>query len=136
MKQFILFSASLILLFSCKVAGKEEFDAMANDFCTCVNKQSNVLSEKLKNTIIDAKKSNANVNEAIANYSRNHPENSLSEAKNLLKFSTVLTKCQKNTQKKYKDLYTMDNNSEVQKKFMKAINELPNCELSKSIITN
>jgi hypothetical protein len=134
MKKAVLFSAAIAVLSACNLAGDDDYKMVAKDLCDCTNKTSSGVSPKMKNAIIDVSKNGGNMEEAMQKMAEDDPTALMNDTEGLMKYATEFEKCTKELEKKYDKLKSLDDDKEIQSKFMKAFEESSNCELTTAMM--
>jgi hypothetical protein len=134
MKKVILFTAGLALLSACNLAGDKDYKMIAKDLCDCSNKSSSLVSPKMQKAIITASKNGGNIEAAMQKMAEEDPTALLADTEGLMKYAADFEKCTNDLEKKYDDLKTMDEDKEIQDKFIKAFEESSNCELTTAMM--
>jgi len=134
MKKALIFVATIAVLYACNLAGDDDYKMIAKDLCDCTNKTSSGVSPKMKKAIIDASKNGGNMEESMKKMAEDDLTTLMNDTEGLMKYSSDFEKCVKDLEKKYDKLKTMDGDKEIQDKFLKALEESSNCELTTAMM--
>ena len=124
---------------SCNFAGKSDFENASKDLCECTGKHFEQFSSEFKKDFIEASKENLSLDKTLdviynkrkddANDSKN-----LKDALMLLQLPDKVDKCLKELEPKYKDLKTLDSQSETLDKFMQSIENQSDCDFLHALL--
>ncbi|MFM7662472.1 MAG: hypothetical protein ACKO6A_07395 [Bacteroidota bacterium] len=134
MKKALIFSATIAILSACNLAGDDDYKMVAKDLCDCTNKTSSGVSPKMKKAIIDVSKNGGSMEAAMQKMAEDDPTALMNDTEGLMKYASDFEKCSKDLEKKYDKLKTLDDDKEIQDKFLKAFEGASNCELTTAMM--
>ena len=134
----LVFSVSFILA-SCNIASQSDFDRASKDLCECTGKQFDQISPEFKKDYIEASKKNLTLDQTLETIFNKRKDDgndtkNLSDAVIMLQFPDKVQKCLEELKSKYKDLKTLDSESETIDKFMQAIEKQEDCDFLLAIM--
>lgn len=120
-----------ILFTGCNYANDDDFENLATDMCDCFSEVTSELSPRGTEIFLDAANNGTDYKEAFRKYMNDDPEAAYNDQLILLKMADKKTsKCIKNLETRYKKLYSLKTEKEIQKEL---IRQLEGCELTQAI---
>lgn len=128
----LVFSISFVFG-SCNIASQSDFDRASEDICECTSKHFDQISPEFKKDFLEAAKKNLTLDqtlETIINKRKNdgNDTKNLSDALIMIQLPDKVQKCIEELESKYKDLKTLDSESETVDKFMQSIEKQEDCD--------
>ena len=133
-KLFYVLCPLVLVIGACNVADEADYEAMAGDICTCVNKNTDSISEGMKTAIIDAVKSGKDLETAMSEHMMKDPEQGMKDAGFMMGLEVGMTTCMTELESKYKDVYSTDSEKVIQDKLIKKLEENKECGFTYAIV--
>lgn len=125
---------ALVAVSSCNMAGNDDYENLSNDMCACVNDASAGVSDEMKNTIVNAEKNGQDIQTAIGEMAAKNPEKAMADGTKMMEIGPKIEKCAKDLEVKYKDIYTTDNEKQVQEKLLETFKGNKGCEFTYALM--
>ena len=127
-----LFISALFL--GCNYANEEDFENLAVDMCDCFSDVTSELSPRGTEIFLDAANEGSDYRESFKEYMSEDPDAAYNDQIVLLKMADKkTTKCIKNLEKRYKKLYSLKTEKEIQKELIQQLDGKKGCELTQAI---
>jgi len=121
---------------SCNMANDDDYKNVADDMCNCVNKNVTGLSKEFKEIYSKyGAGDQATLEAKMQEYMMNDFEGAMKDMGQMEQVGAKIETCMKDSKKKYKELYTSDNEKEVQNKVLKELKDAKGCELSYALFS-
>lgn len=132
MKKIILPLVALttLALGSCNMANDDDYKNLATDMCDCVNKNTKGLSPEMQDIFKNYANDPNMMQTKMQEYTMNNMEAAMKDMEKMEKIGTDIEACAKDLEKKYDNLYTADNEKEVEKKMIEILKKEKGCELT------
>lgn len=137
MKFILLTASALILATSCKQASQEDYENMTADMCDCFSPLKEDLSNGMQEAIIESANTNGNFEEVISDYAMQNPSEAMADATVLMSLEdpgNEIQTCIAGLETKYKDIKTMESETEVQNKIIEILEKREGCELTYALV--
>jgi len=132
MKKLFILPLLSLTLFSC--AGDSDYENMAQDVCDCINKSSNDVSDRGMDIILESGGDQQKIMSGFQEYSTEDMAAAQADMQAFQKFGNDAGTCISNLESKYDDVYTTDNEEEVQNKMLEALKGLDGCDDSYKLL--
>ncbi|XOV66839.1 MAG: hypothetical protein ACFHU9_14530 [Fluviicola sp.] len=127
MKKLLILPVLAMALFACNMASDEDYKNMAQDVCDCINKSAGGVSDKGMDIILDSGGDQQKIMDGFQSYAMEDMAGATADMQAFEKFGSEAGTCIENLKDKYDDVYTSDNEEEVQDKMLEAMKGLKGC---------
>jgi hypothetical protein len=128
----LFFLCLVALLGSCNYATEADYNEISDDLCDCFNKEINKLSPTMQSILTTPNLSEALIEKKVEEAIMADPTVAADIEKDGLAMQNMeksMEGCLKTIEKKYDNVFTMDNEKEVQKKLIDIMKSKPNCAI-------
>ena len=135
MKKILFLALPLALGFaSCNVAGEEDYANLSNDMCDCMNQSTTEVSAPMKAALIDAMNTGKSIDDVMAVLAENDPIQTMADGQHLIEAGPKFEKCFASMEKKYDDLYTTAEESEIMNRLLETLKKNKSCEWTSALV--
>ncbi|MDP4637575.1 MAG: hypothetical protein NWS43_06965 [Crocinitomicaceae bacterium] len=135
MKKILFLALPLALGFSsCNVAGEEDYANLSNDMCDCMNQSTTQVSATTKEAIIDAMNTGKSMDDAMMELAEKDPMQTMADGQHLIEAGPKFEKCFASMEKKYDDLYTTAEESEIMNRLLETLKKNESCEWTSALV--
>ena len=126
---YLLISAiTTLILFSCQnIASEKDYKNVTKDVCQCITKVTDKISPQLLNIIALSSSDEKAAEAAMAQYMEDDPMNALTEIMVIDSLGKSMESCISDLEKKYGDLYSLENDKEIQNKVLEIMKNDKSC---------
>lgn len=136
MKALLFISTLCLGLAACNTANDSDYEAIASDLCDCFNESTVGLSDETKNALVAADKNGGDILTAVTDHFMENPDLAVSDGAIITKAGEELeSTCLVELETKYDNVYSTENEQEIQKKLLEALAKKKGCEFTHSIMS-
>jgi hypothetical protein len=135
MKKLLILPLLALTLFSCGSDSEEDFKALSQDACDCVNESTKELSPEMIKVLADSEGDQAKMEKLMGDYAEANPMQAMQDA-TLMQGEMInnMTTCLDGVQKKYADSFDGMTDKEVQEKMMEQLKGMEDCKSSYTLV--
>lgn len=129
MKKLLYLALPVALgLGACNMAGDDDYENMANDICDCMNKNTEAVSDDMKQAIIDAVDSGKDAEQAMQEIAMKDPAQAMKDGQAMMDAGPKVETCVTDLEKKYENVYSNESETEVEKRLLETLKKNKSCE--------
>ena len=134
MKKLILpLLVMTLALGSCNMANDDDYKNLAKDLCNCMNANGKKVSPEMTKALVDAANNGKDIETVLSDAITKDPIKGMEDYNAVMKVLSGVQKCADDLEKKYNDIYTNDDDAEMQRKVLEIFKNDKGCDLTYAI---